>query len=205
MELIPIFPRYLGIKHFKNIPNQVIDSWQNYIKTQPYNTYTLDPSNSDDHITINQRLLDSPIFNPLKLQILNYAKTYITKSGITHVEDVQIATSWGYTTTKNNKENNFHYHTNSLISGVFYLTGGAPLTFKSDIEKNLTFNTPINSQFQYDLNHFQINPKRGLLILFPSFLGHGVGQNKENIERISIAFNIIPKGEFGTISNKLYL
>ena len=53
------------------------------------------------------------------------------------------------------------------------------------------------------LNKIPTEPKS--IILFPSFLNHKVMPNETNKDRYSIAFNIIPKGEFGDTTMKLYL
>jgi uncharacterized protein (TIGR02466 family) len=204
MELVPIFPRYLGVKHFKDIPYEVINSWKSQIKTESLKHLHNDSNNEKDLLTINQKLLEDSIFKELKNQILNYSKKYVTDIGF-HVEDVQISNSWSYITHKHNKENIFHDHGNSLISGVFYLTKGSDLLFQTDLYSNLLFKTSINSQSQAQKNFYSVTPQEGLLVLFPSHLQHSVNRNEEDIERISIAFNIIPKGEFGPNYAKLYL
>jgi len=57
------------------------------------------------------------------------------------------------------------------------------------------------------INFMYINflPEPKSIILFPSFLNHKVMPNETNKDRYSIAFNIIPKGEFGDTTMKLYL
>jgi uncharacterized protein (TIGR02466 family) len=206
MELLPIFPRHLGIKHFEDIPNKVIDSWKDYIKSLPLIPLHNNPSNNRDFLTKSQRLLEDPIFSELKNQIINYSRRYVRDIGF-HVEDVQISNSWSYITKQNNIEGNYHHHDNSLVSGVFYLTKGSPLIFKTDLHQHSTFKTEIleNNITQMQYQYASIMPKKGLLVLFPSHLQHGVVKNEEDVTRISIPFNIIPKGEFGTLYQKLYL
>jgi len=38
---------------------------------------------------------------------------------------------------------------------------------------------------------FQVEPKEGRLVLFPSWLTHRVSVNRTDEERISIAFNLV--------------
>jgi len=204
MKLIPIFPRHLGIKQFIDIPENILGGWKTYIESQPKVNLHHNPQNENDFLTENNQLLEDPIFSKLKNEILNYSKNYVNSTGF-EVEDVQISSSWSYITTLNNVSNNFHFHCNSLISGVFYLTEGAPLTFKTDLHTNAAFKTSVSNPIQHPHTYFNINPQPGLLVLFPSHLEHGVLSNHEDIKRISIAFNIIPKGEFGFSHQKLYL
>ena len=205
MDYIKIFPRHIGIKQFNNIPEKTINSWKSYINNQPFNkNSSFSDLDINDLLTKNQRLLEDPIFNRLKSQILINSKDYINNTGF-GVKDVQISNSWGYITKLGNAENNFHFHQNSLISGVFYLTEGSPLIFKTDIHQNLSFKTSIINPNQLPHSFYNINPQIGLLVLFPSHLEHAVSKNLKNIQRISIAFNIIPKGEFGYPHQKLYL
>ena len=48
-------------------------------------------------------------------------------------------------------------------------------------------------------------PEEGLLIIFPSYLEHRVLPQEDLPPRYSIAFNIIPKGEFGPFTGKMFL
>ncbi len=91
-----------------------------------------------------------------------------------------------------------HLHANSFISGVVYLTDSHP-------SANLIFQKP-ESHTGFVFSNFnarsELNPftaarwqvpeiKAGDLILFPSFMMHGVASN-EGEQRISLAFNAIP-------------
>jgi uncharacterized protein (TIGR02466 family) len=92
--------------------------------------------------------------------------------------------------------NNLHLHQNSFISGVYYLQTPKDCG-------NLVFKHPC-SHLEYDWSssnfkhHNEYNsplynfiPKKGDLILFPSWLEHYVEPNLNKKEqRISIAFNI---------------
>ncbi len=91
-----------------------------------------------------------------------------------------------------------HLHANSFISGVVYLTDSHP-------SANLMFQKP-ESHTSFVFSNFnarsELNPftdarwqvpdiKAGDLILFPSYMMHGVAGN-EGEQRISLAFNAIP-------------
>ena len=41
-----------------------------------------------------------------------------------------------------------------------------------------------------------------MLVIFPAWLEHEVGENKTSEDRISISFNIMLRGRFGEINSK---
>ena len=210
IEIQPILPKFLGIKHFKNIPERLIKQYTNYI--MDLDMVRESPSY---YYTKEQYLLrNNPILNKIKKNILIAAKEYLNYINF-ECNNIQLSNSWAYVSKPNPNDNpqNLHQHYNSLISGVFYLTEGTPLWFYESPTKDFMFKQP--SDFPSDklvatnINSYKIEPKKGLLILFPSNLSHFVATeanpspNAKN--RISIAFNIIPKGEFGSPYAQLYL
>ena len=202
MSYIDLFPTTLfqkdldfSFEKIENIKEQLLNK-ELYL-TQPGTQY---------HISENQKLLENSLFQDLKNQIITYSKTYLESLG--HIfEDLQIATSWCHISPPNSVSAPTHTHANSYISGVFYITEGSPIVFYNplfSLWKMVASREIKNKSFRAS-NEFYINPIPGKLLLFPSFLGHSVSNNNSDKERISIAFNIIPKGEFGTISSKIYL
>jgi uncharacterized protein (TIGR02466 family) len=94
-----------------------------------------------------------------------------------------------------------HCHTNSLISGIFYVSTveGDAIQFydPGSLMKNRTeiemldvtvWNAPVQN----------LNIHKNELILFPAWLGHGVSGNASaTTDRISFAFNVFVKGSIG--------
>jgi uncharacterized protein (TIGR02466 family) len=198
MEYQKIFPIIVG-KTTLNFESDLINTWKRVIYSSEKSQMRQDhfySNTTEDFLTVNQRILDSLIFTPLKEQILVNARAYANEYGIPF-EDLQICNSWGYQIGQENNPDNFHSHANSFFSGVYYLTEGAPIQFKTN-------NFPFTSAFKFNLNeskrqedyYHQILPEENLLIFFPSNLDHRVLQNFID-ERYCIAFNIIPKGYFG--------
>ena len=195
MEYKDIFPIIIGEENF-NIPTKILDEWKQFIDLEP----TQNPSPSD-FITKNQNLLDSSIFITLKNVILDNVIKYAKKISL-NVEGLQICNSWAYITTKGNIEGSWHSHSNSLITGTFYLTEGAPLYIQNPYMKmNFLHQTENSSNSS---NYTSFNPSPGKLLLFPSFLDHMVGPNTNTFNRYCIAFNIIPKGKYGDDTNLIY-
>ena len=95
--------------------------------------------------------------------------------------------SW-INTFKKNSYAHIHSHSTADISGVYYYqTTGK--------DGNLFFETPVTetgcSKFWMDHSlTFNIAPEKGLILLFPGWLSHGVRTNTTDSQRISLSFNI---------------
>jgi len=102
-------------------------------------------------------------------------------------------TAWGNVVRSGNYHSP-HNHPNNFWSGCYYVADGDP-------EKDVLFNgyfefldpraganmlTSENLQFP----RYQVIPKPGVMIMFPSFVGHYVHRYIGQKERISISFNI---------------
>ena len=94
-----------------------------------------------------------------------------------------------------------HWHPNSIISGVFYIS-----TIENDHIIFYDPNTKLNGVLKFETlennywnsNSWVININNNTLILFPSWLNHSVAPNKTaDANRISISFNTFAKGIFG--------
>ncbi len=86
-----------------------------------------------------------------------------------------------------------HQHGNSTISGAYYVKAPkdsgdiifydprpAPVYSYPNASSPNLLNAQVNG----------INPKEGVLVLFPSYVDHSVNENLSNEERIVISFNI---------------
>lgn len=90
--------------------------------------------------------------------------------------------------------NSNHIHPNSYISGVYYVkvpenSGNLVLRHPSNL---ISIFTPSDVIKQFNLlnsSKWNIEPKDGDLVMFPSWIEHEVTQNISGEDRISIAFN----------------
>lgn len=94
-----------------------------------------------------------------------------------------------------------HTHPNNYLSGVYYVRAparsgrivfGDPRPAACTITPTLAENTSFNS------NEMHFEPRDGKLVIFNSWLPHFVEVNRSEEERISIAFNVMLKGQIGT-------
>ena len=116
-----------------------------------------------------------------------------------YMGEVEITNMWGnILRPQSQRAHAPHSHSNNFLSGVFYLktsSNTSPIQFfdprpQSSVLKprKSGFNT-LNS----DMAEFQSETGGG--VVFPSWLVHWVPETKD--ERISLAWNIIVRGEYG--------
>jgi len=159
------------------------------------------------HINIGGNLTsnDSYIFNGKLKNIKQFCeqqlKIYV-KEIINPKEelDFYITQSW-LNITKPGDQHHEHFHSNSIISGVFYISTEEDdkITFTDPIVKIkglITFELKEYNTWNSTVWHFPSISNE--LILFPSWLTHGVEPNeKATTDRISISFNTFVKGTLG--------
>jgi uncharacterized protein (TIGR02466 family) len=124
----------------------------------------------------------------------------VAKENLYYENDFIISTSW-MSRTEPGGYSQMHMHKNSFYSGVYYFN-----EYDED-SSALEFETPLTSYPDFQLiptefnvmnsNSWRIWPQKNLLVLFPSFVRHGVLENRSNETRYSLAFNIVPTGHYG--------
>lgn len=90
-----------------------------------------------------------------------------------------------------------HNHTNSWISGVYYphdVCGG--IVFHDPFPHHFQVDSPKESNI-FNSTTWNLSPKKGDLIIFPSYLEHSVKTNTSEFNRYSVAFNVHPIGLYG--------
>jgi uncharacterized protein (TIGR02466 family) len=113
--------------------------------------------------------------------------------------DFVISTSWA-TMIKNKGYSQYHNHKNSFYSGVLYLEdvqNGGHIQFKNPMTEFGGFLTNIKEWGIFNYEIFHVQPKKNLLILFPSYLSHKINLYSGETPRYSLAFNFVPVGIFG--------
>ena len=126
------------------------------------------------------------LFNFINNELDYYSKTTTIQKGTAFQYWVQ--------DYKPNHSQLFHQHPGSTISGVYFIraNNAGPIQFKSP-NPYMEF-TQWNHYSSIDkFGYFNINPVKGMLLLFPSWLSHQVvpSSNPECI-RTSFIFNSLP-------------
>jgi uncharacterized protein (TIGR02466 family) len=86
-----------------------------------------------------------------------------------------------------------HDHPNCVLSGVYYVQAPADCgdLFFIDPRDAVRMNAlPVTEYNQWTQGKVVYKPIEGRMVIFPSFLLHGVGANMSDQERISISFNV---------------
>jgi len=166
----------------------------------------LDNDEVIDSTRQGMHILDKPQLKLLKTKIQK-AINYFAYNVLDVSEDVifSIETSW-INQYKQGEHNMLHNHTNSILSGVYYIDfppNSGNITFSKTNLYNNIFPCAVTPQLkgknnnQYTLSGYEIVPETGNVLIFPSFLHHGVPPNPTKQDRYSLAFNTFIRGEIG--------
>ena len=136
-------------------------------------------------------------FANLTRTIIDATKSILDEQG--YMGEVEITNMWGnILRPQSQRAHAPHTHSNNFLSGVFYLKTSndtSPIQFfdprpQSDVLK------PRKKKYnRLNSNIAQFESETGWGVVFPSWLQHWVPETKD--ERISIAWNIIVRGEYG--------
>lgn len=113
--------------------------------------------------------------------------------------DIAVVDSW-LTKAKFLASSPFHDHKMSVLSGVLYFDDSSPIEFRYDdlfYEHIKFYRDPETFDHKYITSN--IKPKKGNLIIFPSFVQHRITPNKNKSHRYSLAFNTFFTGEISTM------
>ena len=131
-----------------------------------------------------------------------HLKTYLEEiEGVdTALATLRITQSW-LNKTKPQEHHHAHFHANSYLSGVLYISclPNDHINFNNRLHgsyNNMEF--PMKNSTVWNVKNLEQNVTEGDLILFPSWIMHYVDHNiTKNMERISLSFNTFPIGEMG--------
>ena len=114
--------------------------------------------------------------------------------------DYRIFSSW-ITKTPPHSFSDQHNHCNSWLSGIYYPKGNPGFGIKFSHNGISQFFTPPKKYNIYNSHEWTVIPKDNYLILFFSHLRHQIMPNLSSEDRYSLAFNIMPKGNFGLVDS----
>jgi len=153
---------------------------------------------SNNHFILEQDyLLD--LKNHILKHINNYGYNFFK---ITEKVQFYISQSWCNFNAKG-EAHHLHHHSNSFFSGVYYIKGDTPITFRKDVEAFQNFEFDFNESNSFNSRDCHMPIKEGRIVLFPSVLSHFVEENRFDTQRVSLSFNCFFKGEPKTKENNL--
>lgn len=187
-ELYPLFPTPV----YKEKIRLLTDNELEYIRGLDLCDQTLGNQSS-----INNHLLSSPELAHLKKIIEDKLNNYC--KSILHIDvEVYVTNSW---LNKNNptQQHFLHNHSNSILSGVYYINveNSLPLITFNRMQLPFLLNFIPKEFTMFNSMEWSIPIENGSLIIFPSTLYHYVKPNDSNNTRLSLAFNSFVKGNIG--------
>ena len=162
--------------------------------------------NAGNTTSNDKNILENEVFKNLKDDLYLRVKDYFDKiiSSSNNITPY-ITQSW-INYTEKNKYHHKHAHSNSLVSGVFYINCHEEydkIKFFNDNYKALLLD--VENYNLYNAENWWFPVKTGDVILFPSSLTHMVETKQGDNTRISLAFNVFVKGNIGNEKNLTYL
>lgn len=198
IDIHPLFSNPVMV----STPNGAIRPFTNvidYCKTLKYNLNLGQNWASD-----NTDVLSLPIFTEIQELIENAIGYYTSRVMMWDSNKFYITQSW-VNVTPPGTEHHPHYHSNSILSGTFYLQtlNDDHIVFRTDHKPLLSFQRSSYNIWNSDSWKLQVSDNA--IVIFPSHMFHSVEQNTANIERVSIAFNVFVQGDLGVKENLTYL
>lgn len=188
MKTISLFPSILAKHQLTSYSDDLLE----VVKKQ---SFSPSHNNNGGYSQDNVNILDLKEFKHVKKEILKTAKDFIDNHLGHEVGKIKLSGSWANKLETNNLVP-LHYHINSYVSGVIYLTKGTSVEFHTPVKPTPIF--PMIKKFtKYTQPSYLVKPKKGLCVLFPANFMHSVPCSQEKETRYSIGFNIIPVGKIG--------
>lgn len=188
-EIIPLFPTALYKSKFRPLTSDeinIIDSIA--VAKQPLG----------NHTSQAPYFLDEPGLENLKIDFQEHVNNYATE--IMKVDyDFYITNSWK-NLTKPGEQHMMHNHSNSVLSGVFYIRSSyiQPTISFSRLDSPFLLTWEAKEFTPFNSSEWTIPVEDNDIILFPSMLHHYVKPNTSDRDRLSIAFNTFVRGNIKT-------
>ena len=190
MKIIQAFPSPVIVDFIEkrvdqlDIPNQKFVRVKNQVQGQ----YT----------TLNQRILkDYPRVEKIFLEAFK-------KVPLEYKNDFRITTSW-CTRMEKGLYSQYHNHKNTFWSGVFYPEeSDGNIEFKNPCMSLTSFLVIPEEYNGYNSNGMYVTPRKNMVVFFPSYLEHRVCAHNSEEPRHSLAFNMVPVGDYGDGDSSIY-
>jgi uncharacterized protein (TIGR02466 family) len=158
---------------------------------------TVDPGHTSDKSNVlgwhsQGNLFDHPDAQPLKGWVDRAIAAVAEQMGYGHLT-LAAANAWANINPKY-ASNKIHDHANCLLSGVYYVKtppDSGVLMFYDPRSAKTFYRPPLRDFNAYTADAVAHAATEGLLLIFPSWLKHGVEPNLGEGDRISISFNYV--------------
>jgi len=154
--------------------------------------------NIGNTISKDTYVLENKTLRNLKKDLNKRVLDYFDKIVCTDSPIIPYITQSWLSYTEPNQFHHHHNHSNSYVSGVFYINAD------KDVDKIMFFKTD-HRELELNITRYNIfnamtwnyPVETGDVILFRSSVNHGVGKKKGTNTRTSLSFNVFFKGKIG--------
>ena len=187
-EIHPLFPTAI----FKTSIRKLTQTELAYILSKELESQSL-----GNAVSFDRYLLNDPKLNDLKNLMLDAIKIY-AKEVMSIDNEFYITNSW-LNKTSTNEQHSIHNHTNSILSGCYYISveDSQPYISFNRLTQPFLLNYVPTEFNRFNSVEWDLPLENNSLVIFPSECYHYVKPNKSVNERISIAFNTFVKGQIG--------
>ena len=137
---------------------------------------------------------------PKMKQMFTHISNRLIKEGLNYDNKLEISSSW-FTKTNKGEQSPMHDHKNCVFSAVYYYGDYddqvGNLIFKNPIANLTSYRLNVNKSNKFNTYDIEITPQAGSLLIFPSYVSHKIDVHKSDIPRLSLAFNMVPVGQYG--------
>tara|TARA_Y100000996_G_scaffold369939_1_gene317202 strand:- start:544 stop:1200 length:657 start_codon:yes stop_codon:yes gene_type:complete len=137
---------------------------------------------------------------PKMKQMFTHISNRLVKEGLNYDNKLEISSSW-FTKTHKGESSPMHDHKNCVFSAVYYYGDYddkvGNLIFKNPIVNLTSYRLNVGKSNKFNTYDIEITPQAGSLLIFPSYVSHKIDVHKSDIPRLSLAFNMIPVGQYG--------
>ena len=187
-QTLPLFASYLTAIDLDYNPQE--------LKNQPIKFQSTHGRSENSLISCDLRVLEK--YPKTKKVLLDAFKT--VAQNLDYDNDFKITTSW-FTAAESNQKSHQHSHKNSFYSGIYYFDKYTDncgiLKIISPVLQLSDFNIiPLHTTIK-NCGNWEITPRHNLVVFFPSYLQHYIDNHNDDMTRYSLAFNIVPTGEYG--------
>ena len=167
----------------------------NQVDVDEYKTF--EKSGLKETIDFEFRVLEQ--FPKMK-QMFTHISNRLIKEGLNYDNKLEISSSW-FTKTHKGEQSPMHDHKNCVFSAVYYYGDYddkvANLIFKNPIVNLTSYRLNVGKSNKFNTYDIEITPQAGSLLIFPSYVSHKIDVHKSDIPRLSLAFNMVPVGQYG--------
>ena len=137
---------------------------------------------------------------PKMKQMFTHISNRLIKEGLNYDNELEISSSW-FTKTHKGESSPMHDHKNCVFSAVYYYGDYddkvGNLIFKNPIVNLTSYRLNVGKSNKFNTYDIEVTPQSGSLLIFPSYVSHKIDVHKSDIPRLSLAFNMVPVGQYG--------